>query len=447
MGGGFKNNPKGWMLLLSFLCPYTWTTCKAWKVEWDTNTNSTGPFRMDMDDVHTIGVVFKQLSLADLKSVQFTSETTHVASVPNSEFQPKQCNEGLCTQVNVTAVFLGKTKISCKVFFKNGTSEESTNELTVTVIRRMRLLDHLFTGGVATLVAVLYINFGAAIDWRAAANIIRKPIGPAVCFVSQFLFMPLISYALGRVLFPNNHEMALGLFFTGVSPAGGASNIWTFILGGNLDLSVTMTTISTIAAFGMMPLWIFTLGKHIFDSGDLAVPYDKIGMYAIALVLPLAIGFCIQKYLPRLTRILVRILKPASTILILFIVIFATVANLYMFELFSWQIVVAGLGLPWLGYLAGFIGGKAFRQPPGDILAIAIETGIQNTGISIFLLRFTLPQPEGDLTTVVPVAVAIMTPIPLMLIYFCKLCRQKFCISPDQVPLKKDNSSTMIAAP
>lgn len=44
--------------------------------------------------------------------------------------------------------------------------------------------------------------------------------------------------------------MQLGMFFTGVSPAGGASNIWTYVLGGNLDLSITMTTISTFAAFG-----------------------------------------------------------------------------------------------------------------------------------------------------------------------------------------------------
>jgi hypothetical protein len=40
-----------------------------------------------------------------------------------------------------------------------------------------------------------------------------------------------------------------------------------------------------------------------------------------------------------------------------------------------------------------------FKQPPDDTLAISIETGIQNTGIAIFLLRFSLGQPEADLTT------------------------------------------------
>lgn len=63
------------------------------------------------------------------------------------------------------------------------------------------------------------------------------------------------------------------------------------------------------------------------------------------------------------------------------------------------QIVVAGMGLPYLGYVLGYLIARLLRQPTPDCLAIGIETGIQNTGIAIFLLRFTLPQPQADLTT------------------------------------------------
>lgn len=64
---------------------------------------------------------------------------------------------------------------------------------------------------------------------------------------------------------------------------------------------------------------------------------------------------------------------------------------------------------------------KTLKQIPADALTIAIETGIQNTGISIFLLR-SLPQPQADLTTVIPVAVAIMTPFPLLALYLYQKC-------------------------
>lgn len=169
-------------------------------------------------------------------------------------------------------------------------------------------------------------------------DILRKPVGPLICFVCQFLFMPLAAYGLGLALFPNAHEMALGLFFVGISPGGGASNMWTLLLAGNLNLSLAMTTISTLAAFGMMPLWIFSLGKTIFDRANLGVPYARIASMAAGLLIPLAIGLLIQRFMPRTTRILVRIMKPLSLILIIFIVIFAIITNFYIFKLFSWQV-------------------------------------------------------------------------------------------------------------
>lgn len=57
------------------------------------------------------------------------------------------------------------------------------------------------------------------------------------------------------------------------------------------------------------------------------------------------------------------------------------------------------MGLPWLGFTFGFIVARICKQPQPNIRAIAIETGIQNTGVAIFLLRFTLKPPVDDLTT------------------------------------------------
>lgn len=217
-------------------------------------------------------------------------------------------------------------------------TEQSVEFLNVTILRPQRLIDRLFTLSVIILVSILYINFGAALNLQTIKEIFTRPIGPTICFVCQFLFMPLTAFGLGLVLFPTSHEMALGLFFTGISPGGGASNMWTLILGGNINLSIAMTTISTVAAFGMMPLWIFTLGRLIFERANLGVPYWKIATMAIGLVIPLAIGLFIQRFLPRVARLLVRVLKPVSMILILFIIVFAIITNFYIFQLFSWQV-------------------------------------------------------------------------------------------------------------
>lgn len=384
------------------------------------------PFKFNPEDITLSMDETKQISVYSLgsagqvsnKNWTVISDTDQDLLLFDKSYLINVGNGGNWTSVfNLTGNFLGKTVVKLRGTDKNGEVYESNSSLPVTVIRQKRAVDTAFTYSVAILVAIIYINFGCALDWKFLRDTIKKPIGPAIGFGCQFVFMPLISYGLGKALFPDSPEMQLGLFFTGLSPAGGASNIWSVALEANVNLSVTMTTISTIAAFAMFPFWLFTLGDVIFTDADVATPYSQIASYVFALVVPLAIGFLIQKYLPRLCRILVMLLKPFAAFLILFIIIFACITNAYLFQLFTWKIAVAGLGLPWLGYFGGFLTAWALRQPWDDILAIAVETGVQNTGIAIFMLRFTLPNPEGDLTTVIPVAVSIMTPIPLALLF------------------------------
>lgn len=55
--------------------------------------------------------------------------------------------------------------------------------------------------------------------------------------------------------------------------------------------------------------------------------------------------------------------------------------------------------VPWTGYLIGFLVSVCARLSKPDIMSMTIESGIQNTGIAIFMLKFSLGQPAADLTT------------------------------------------------
>jgi len=324
---------------------------------------------------------------------------------------------------NLTGEFLGFTKVKAKIVAgesTKGAEHELPADavLPVAVVRKKTIQSKLFSYSVAILVSLAYINMGCAMDLQVVKQTMRKPIGPLIGFACQYVAMPLIAFGLGFVFY-DNAAMRLGLFVTGCSPGGGASNIWTVMFGGNLNLSVTMTALSTFAAFVMMPAWIFSLGQHLImgdleDQYDIVIPYYKIAIYCFFLVIPLSIGLAVARYLPKVAAFLVKILKPLALFLILFILIFGIWANLYIFKLMNWQVFVAGMGLPWIGFAFGCTLARALKQPRNDIIAIAIETGIQNTGMSIFILWFTLDHPLGDITAVVPVAAATMTPFPLL---------------------------------
>ena len=108
------------------------------------------------------------------------------------------------------------------------------------------------------------------------------------------------------------------------------------------------------------------------------------------------------------------------------------------------QVLVSGMALAWLGYAFGFLFSIICRQSWMDAMAVAVETGVQNTGIAIFILRVTLEQPAADINTVVPVAVAIFTPLPLFCIWILQKCilhRRGICL-PGAKESLKDNDCT-----
>merc|ERR1712038_2001756 len=191
-----------------------------------------------------------------------------------------------------------------------------------------------------------------------------------------------------------------------------------------------------------MPLWIFLLGEVIIADTAIVIPYKKILTYGIMLIVPLLLGVSIRKCLPKMANVLVKILKPMAFFLIIFILVCGIWSQFFMIKLIDWKIAVVGFSLPWLGSAFGCLFSKICRQERKDIIAIAIETGIQNTGMAIFMLWFTLDHLAGDLAAVVPVAVATLTPFPLLTALMYYNLRRRFCAQEEkemvEMKLEKD---------
>ncbi|KAL1132437.1 hypothetical protein AAG570_010392 [Ranatra chinensis] len=382
-------------------------TCTVWNVIYLSKKEIT------LKETESFEINFKtnDLSRNDLNSgkVVVHINDVNIATVNPTEYilNTEILNDSFWrSSFNITGNFLGRTSVYLAMSHTGNSQYGELKEsepLSIKVIRKQTVMDKLFTMSVIILVAIIFVNFGCALDVSMLKRAVTRPIGPVIGLVNHFFLLPLISYGMGLLLFPGEGTretaLRLGLFFTAVSPAGGASNIWTYLLGGNLNLSITMTAVSTLASFLMIPAWTLTLGRVIFSGGSMGVPYQRITTSAVGLFVPLVIGYIIQIYFKKLADKMVRILKPFSAFLIAFIIVFAIVTNSYLFQLFTWQIAIAGFGLPLIGYSCGLLLAALLMQPGADVTAISIETGVQNTGIAIFLLRFCLEQPEADLTT------------------------------------------------
>lgn len=344
------------------------------------------------------------------------------------------------TVITINGNLLGKTAMKVRLVpakwnettsfseeFKGDLRESMKSEkdswLDVWVVRskESRQLTVYFVISVVVLISLANVMMGCELDIDSVIATLKKPVAPAIGLFAQFIIMPLLSYLIAYAIFmPRGlYSMALGLFVTGCSPGGGASNFWTLLLDGNLNLSVTMTFISTICSLVMMPAWLYFLG-HPFLQGFnseavIKVPYGKIASNLVTLILPLLIGIAIKKWKPEWAAKARKVMRPFVIFVMIFVVIFGSLTNLYMFRMLTGPALIGGLALPWCGFMFGCFTALLTKRKPEDVTAIAVETGIQNTGIAILLLKASFGQPDADIGSLIPVIVAAFTPGPLLL--------------------------------
>lgn len=166
----------------------------------------------------------------------------------------------------------------------------------------------------------------------------------------------------------------------------------------------------------MLPLWLFTVGTKVLYKTSVSIPFSNIFTSLAGLLIPVIIGMLIQWKLPRIAKYIVKGIRPLMVIFFILVFTLGVYANLYIFKLMrdKPEILLAGALVPYFGFIFGGVVAFITRQSWKRIRTIAIETGIQNTGIAIVLLKVSLPPPDNDIAIVPPIAAAIFTPAPML---------------------------------
>ena len=66
------------------------------------------------------------------------------------------------------------------------------------------------------------------------------------------------------------------------------------MLGGDINLSVTMTFASSLAAFAMTSFWIYVLGSPLV-SEDVPIPFLQLAIALVSFAVPLVLGVLARK--------------------------------------------------------------------------------------------------------------------------------------------------------
>ena len=200
------------------------------------------------------------------------------------------------------------------------------------------------------LLGVVMFGMGTTLSLKDFVLVFKRPKDVLLGAVAQFFIMPFLAYLLSRA-FDLSPALTVGVVLVGTCPGGTSSNVITFMSKGDLALSVTMTSVSTVLSPILTPFITYLLiGEKI--------AFDPVGMFLsiLQIVISLIIGGVIG----------------ASKAAIL-----ANVGVIFLVVILH----------NCLGYALGFAVARLVGLPWKKAVALSIEVGMQNSGLAVGLAK------------------------------------------------------------
>uniref|UniRef100_A0A8D2LTT6 Solute carrier family 10 member 3 n=1 Tax=Varanus komodoensis TaxID=61221 RepID=A0A8D2LTT6_VARKO len=279
------------------------------------------------------------------------------------------------------------------------------------------------------LLPLIFLNkcaFGCKIEVEALQKLVRQPHPVMLGILGQFVIMPLYGYLMS-VAFSLPKPLALGLVISCSSPGGGGGYLYSLLLGGDVTVAISMTLLSTVAATGLMPLSSTFYGWLLGAHETLHVPFLKILITLLFIAVPISSGMLVKCKLPRISRLLLLLIKPFSFTLIIGGLFMAYHMGAFILENVQPAIVLAGITVPIFGLLLGYLLAWCLGLPGPQRRTVSIEVGVQNSLLALAVLQLSFERTQADFASQAPFIVALSSTSEMLLLVLGNLAYSKLC--------------------
>ena len=208
--------------------------------------------------------------------------------------------------------------------------------------------------------------------------------------LSQFFLLPLLTFVLVRLMEPHP-SLALGMFLVAACPGGNISNFMSAHAQANIPLSVSLTAFSSGLAVFLTPL-NFMFYASLYEPTALLLTSihvdgkELLKLQVLMLVLPLFMGMYLAHKYHSIAKTLARLVHPLSLGIFILLVSVAFWNNRVLFlehfeVFFFWVLVHNAIAL-----CSGYGLGLCFGLDKNSCRTLAIETGIQNSGLGLVIV-------------------------------------------------------------
>ena len=231
------------------------------------------------------------------------------------------------------------------------------------------------TNYTSVFLGVIMFGMGLTIRMEDFRAIFSRPKEVVIGAVAQYTIMPVIAWLLCKVM---NLPADLAL---GVILGGTASNVITYIAGGDVALSVGMTIVSTLAAPLMTPFLVYVLAGAWVEVSFWAMVLSVVKVILVPVLLGVFLRSLAGEHVDKVSDVM-----PLVSVVAIVMIIGGIVA-VNAEKIVSCGVLVLGVVAihNFCGMMLGFLAAKIFHVEYSRTTAIAIEVGMQNSGLAVSL--------------------------------------------------------------
>lgn len=237
-------------------------------------------------------------------------------------------------------------------------------------------------GGAAIVPLLMLVMFamGLTLTPQDFRGVLATPRLVVVGVLLHYTVMPAAAWLVIRVL-GLDADTAVGVVLVGATSAGTASNVISFLARGNVALSVTMTAVSTLLAVVMLPTiaWLLLGTRVPVPAAAMmgAVAQVAVGPVLAGMLLRLAMGARVARIEPAFPAL--------SAVAIAAVVAVIVGLNADRLATAAPSVLLAVVLHNGIGLAAGYGLARLARADEASARTIAIEVGMQNSGLAVAL--------------------------------------------------------------
>lgn len=249
-------------------------------------------------------------------------------------------------------------------------------------------LDKMFKLLIIMMLFLVMIGMGLTLTVNDFAIVVTKPRGIITGEILQFGLMPLVAVGLGYLMGFHEHfpYIYVGMVLIMVTPGGVTSNLMTHYAKGDVALSVSLTSLSTVLSIIFVPL---LLNIYCANIPEIKVPTKTIALTIVVLVIvPLGIGMLIRKMNDSFAKKATPLFSALGIVALLFLIIAGILNNLEGFadtERHGVRFYTMVFSLTASGMLIGALVPKFLGVTHYQVRAISLETGLRNASLAMTL--------------------------------------------------------------